>query len=101
MPSPLARPSAQCKVLVSESELRLIACDHIVASTGVMKEKYSCILIRSPAGQRIAETHEVNWRQSAQILDIRNRDHLGLAYSSTLFLLPQPNSTATHALLPN
>jgi hypothetical protein len=66
-----------------------------------MKEKYSCILIRSPAGQRIAETHEINWRQSAQILDIRNRDHLGLAYSSTLFLLPQPNSTATHALLPN
>lgn len=101
MLSLLARCSAQRRVSLSESWLRLIDCDHIVASVGAMKEKYSCILIRSAAGQRITETHEINWRQSAQILEVRNRDHLRFAYSSTIFPLSRPNSTATHALLPN
>lgn len=58
MPPSLVDTSARSKVPVFESTLRLITCDHIVAGIGVMKEKYSCILIRSPPGQRIAETHE-------------------------------------------
>ncbi|KAF1916352.1 hypothetical protein BDU57DRAFT_516411 [Ampelomyces quisqualis] len=76
MPPPLARPSAQCKVPVSESTLRLIACTHIVASIGVMDQQYtcSCILMRSTAGQRIAQTHDSHWRRSAQILHHWNRD---------------------------
>jgi hypothetical protein len=57
--------ACHCRVRVAANRPR----PHIVASIGVMKEKYCCILIRSAAGQRIAEIDKVNWRQRARILE--------------------------------